>query len=91
MSSPLLNALYRYVPAVDSLRTYSIGYFKRDMFAGLTVAAVAVPQAMAYALIFGMPVEMGLYTAIIMTAVGALLDSSKQLIKGQPTQSRSQC
>ena len=82
MSSPLLNALYRYVPAVDSLRTYSIGYFKRDMFAGLTVAAVAVPQAMAYALIFGMPVEMGLYTAIIMTAVGALLDSSKQLING---------
>ena len=52
------------------------------MFAGLTVAAVAVPQAMAYASIFGMPVEMGLYTAIIMTAVGALLDSSKQLING---------
>ena len=37
---------------------------------------------MAYASIFGMPVEMGLYTAIIMTAVGALLDSSKQLING---------
>jgi len=82
MPSPLASAIYRYVPAIDSLRTYSLGYFKRDMFAGLTVAAVAVPQAMAYAGIFGMPVEMGLYTAIIMTAVGALLDSSKQLING---------
>jgi SulP family sulfate permease len=37
---------------------------------------------MAYALIFHVPVEMGLYTAIIMTTVGALLDSSKQLING---------
>ena len=82
MPSPLASAIYRYVPAIDSLRTYSLGHFKRDMFAGLTVAAVAVPQAMAYASIFGMPVEMGLYTAIIMTAVGALLDSSKQLING---------
>src|SRR5688500_4744581 len=48
----------------------------------MTVAAVAVPQAMAYASIFGMPVQYGLYTAIVMTAVGALLDSSKQLING---------
>ena len=82
MPSPLASAIYRYIPAIDSLRTYSLGHFKRDTFAGLTVAAVAVPQAMAYASIFGMPVEMGLYTAIIMTAVGALLDSSKQLING---------
>ncbi len=37
---------------------------------------------MAYASIFGMPVEYGLYTAIVMTGVGALFDSSKQLING---------
>ena len=82
MPSPFANAIYQFVPAIDSLRTYSLGHFKRDVFAGLTVAAVAVPQAMAYASIFGMPVEMGLYTAIVMTAVGAMLDSSKQLING---------
>ena len=41
-----------------------------------------VPQAMAYASIVGMPLQYGLYTAIVMTAVGALLDSSKQLING---------
>ncbi|MCC6509182.1 MAG: SulP family inorganic anion transporter [Pirellulaceae bacterium] len=70
------------VPAFHSLTTYSGSYFRRDLIAGLTVAAVAVPQAMAYASIFGMPVELGLYTAIVMTAVGALFASSKQLING---------
>lgn len=74
--------VFRYVPAFDSLRSYSLVSLRKDMFAGATVAAVAVPQAMAYALIFGMPVEMGLYTAIVMTTVGALFDSSKQLING---------
>ena len=74
--------LLRKVPALDSLRTYSWEIFRRDLIAGLTVAAVAVPQAMAYASIVGLPVEYGLYTAMVMTAVGALFDSSKQLING---------
>ncbi len=74
--------LYRKVPALDSLRDYSPETFRRDLIAGLTVAAVAVPQAMAYASIVGLPVEYGLYTAIVMTAVGALFDSSKHLING---------
>jgi sulfate permease, SulP family len=43
---------------------------------------VAVPQAMAYAMIAGLPAEYGLYTAIVMTTIGALLDSSRQLING---------
>ena len=81
MNSSLQNLL-RYVPALESLQGYSPVLFRRDLFAGLTVAAVAVPQAMAYASIFGMPVEYGLYTAIVMTGVGALFDSSKQLING---------
>src|SRR5262249_51849707 len=53
-----------------------------DTIAGVTVAAVAVPQAMAYAQIAGIAPQYGLYTAIVMTAVGAVLDSSKQLING---------
>ena len=80
--SPLRDALFRYVPAIDSLRNYSVQDFTADTMAGLTVAAVAVPQAMAYAQIAGIPPQYGLYTAIVMTAVGALLDSSKQLING---------
>jgi SulP family sulfate permease len=81
-SAGSLVAITRFVPALHSLRTYTGQEFRRDLIAGLTVAAVAVPQAMAYASIFGMPVELGLYTAIVMTAVGALFASSKQLING---------
>ncbi len=74
--------LWRYVPALDSLRHYSLRTLRLDAVAGLTVAAVAVPQAMAYATVAGLPPEYGLYTAIVMTAVGALFDSSRQLING---------
>lgn len=74
--------LYRYVPALDSLRSYSWKTFRADLMAGVTVATVAVPQAMAYAFIVGVDPRYGLYTAIVMTAVGALFDSSKQLING---------
>lgn len=77
-----IEKLFQYVPALDALRTYSLTIFKRDAFAGCTVAAVAVPQAMAYASIIGLPIQYGLYTAIVMTAVGALFDSSRHLING---------
>src|SRR3954466_15661341 len=81
-TSSVTNTLFRVVPAFDSLRNYSLHDLSSDTMAGLTVAAVAVPQAMAYAQIAGMPPQYGLYTAIIMTTVGALFDSSKQLING---------
>jgi SulP family sulfate permease len=76
------DQLFRAVPALQSLRTYSRRDLGRDAVAGLTVATVAVPQAMAYATIAGIPPVYGLYTAVVMTAVGALFDSSKQLING---------
>ena len=51
--SPSLARLYRLVPAIDSLRTYRLATCRADLIAGLTVATVAVPQAMAYALVAG--------------------------------------
>ena len=70
------------VPALGALRSYGVGEARADFLAGLTVAAVAVPQAMAYAMVAGLPAEYGLYTAIVMTAVGAVFSSSRQLING---------
>ncbi|MCC6839638.1 MAG: SulP family inorganic anion transporter [Flavobacteriales bacterium] len=72
----------RYVPAIDSLLKYSWAAGRADLLAGLTVAAVAVPQAIAYALVAGVAPEYGLYCAIVMTAIGALFASSRQLING---------
>ena len=80
--SARLRTLFQYVPALDSLRGYSLQHARGDLAGGLSVAAVAVPQAMAYAMVAGLPAEYGLYTAIVMTAVGALFDSSRQLING---------
>ncbi len=86
--SPPPTGLWRFAPAFDSLRRYRPADLRADLLAGLTVAAVAVPQAMAYAMVAGVPPQYGLYTAIVMTAVGAIFDSSKQLING-PTNATS--
>jgi sulfate permease, SulP family len=62
------------------------GYFKNklrfDLVAGLTVAMIVVPQAMAYAPIAGVNPIYGLYTAIIPAIVGALFGSSNFLVTG---------
>src|SRR5437773_5372644 len=79
---PVLSFLLRHVPALDSLRHYSWRAASKDLVAGLTVATVAVPQAMAYAFVAGVPPQYGLYTAIVMTLIGALFNSSRQLING---------
>jgi SulP family sulfate permease len=81
-SAKLRSFLHRRVPALEALRGYGWQDARADVLAGCSVAAVAVPQAMAYAMIAGLPAEYGLYTAIVMTAVGALLDSSRQLVNG---------
>jgi len=81
-TTPWRTLLLRRVPALDSLRSYGWSDFRIDVVAGASVAAVAVPQAMAYAMIAGLPAEYGLYTAIVMTTVGALLSPSRQLING---------
>ena len=50
-----------------------------DIVAGLTAAAVVLPKAMAYATVAGLPVAVGLYTALVPMAVYALLGSSRVL------------
>jgi SulP family sulfate permease len=52
---------------------------KADLLAGLTAAAVVIPKAMAYATIAGLPVQVGLYTAIVPMVVYAFLGSSRPL------------
>jgi SulP family sulfate permease len=64
------------------LPRYGWALLRRDLVAGLTVASVAVPQAVACALLAGVPPEHGLYAAIVITALGALFGSSAHLING---------
>lgn len=64
------------------LPKYTWGTGRRDLVAGLTVAAVALPQAIAYALIAGVDPKYGVYSAIVVTAVASIFGSSSFLING---------
>jgi len=61
---------------------YAQRNLRADIVAGLTVAMIAVPQAMAYAAIAGVNPMYGLFTAILPAIVGSLLASSHHTIMG---------
>ena len=73
---------------VSIIQTYERSNLRSDLIAGLTVAVVLLPQAIAFALIAELPPAVGLYAAIVASIVGALWGSSKQLHTG-PTNSTS--
>jgi SulP family sulfate permease len=64
------------------LKSYQISFLHRDAVAGLTVAVVLIPQAMAYAMLAGMPPVHGLYAAAITPFIAALWGSLSQLATG---------
>src|ERR1700712_4973713 len=53
-----------------------------EVVAGLTLAALAIPEVLGYAKIAGMPVVTGLYTMLIPLVVFAVLGSSRHLVVG---------
>ena len=70
----------RFVPA--SLRGYQRAWLRTDILAGVTLAAVAIPETMGYTSIAQVPIVTGLYTVIFPTLVFALLASSRLLVVG---------
>lgn len=70
------------------VRAYRRTYLRADLMAGLTVGVVSLPQGIAFALLAGLPAEMGIYTSIVAAIVGALWGSSNQLSTG-PTNTHS--
>lgn len=65
-----------------SLRGYRRGWLTGDLVAGVTLAAVAIPETMGYTTIAQTPVVTGLYTIIFPTIAFALLGSSRLLVVG---------
>lgn len=72
----------RYVPLIETLTTYKKDYLRFDIIAALTVAVVALPQSMAYAMIAGVDPAYGLYSAIVLTILGSMFGSSNHLNTG---------
>lgn len=73
------TGIHKYVPILDWLPAYQRAWLRTDLVAGLTAAAVVIPQAMAYATIAGLPVQVGLYVALTPMLVYALLGTSRRL------------
>ncbi len=55
---------------------------RSDLFAGISVGLILIPQSMAYAQLAGMPAYYGLYAAFMPVLIGALWGSSRQLATG---------
>lgn len=77
--------LYNWMPGLKSLANYERGWLRYDIRAGLSVAAVALPTAIAYAELVGVGAIVGLYSCILPMIAYALFGSSRQLIVGPDT------
>lgn len=69
-------------PPFSWLKTYDRGNLKGDLSAGVTVAILLVPQAMAYAMLAGLPPVVGLYAATFPLVAYAFFGTSRQLAVG---------
>jgi sulfate permease, SulP family len=72
----------RFVPITQWLPRYRRAWLKHDGIAGLTVWALIVPEAMAYAAIAGIPVQYGLYAVPVSLLGYVIFGSSRQLFVG---------
>jgi SulP family sulfate permease len=75
----LRRHLNRYVPITAWLPAYPRDFLRSDLISGVTVWAVMVPVAMAYAEMAGLPPQFGLYTAFAALLGYAIFGTSRQL------------
>jgi high affinity sulfate transporter 1 len=78
----LVDRLSRFAPGIATLARYRSADLPHDVFAGLSVAAVALPVGVAYAELAGFSPVVGLYSSILPLVAYALFGTSRQLIIG---------
>src|SRR4051794_24725052 len=76
------TGLPRYVSLFGSIRPYERSWLSQDVIAGVTLAALAIPEVMGYTKIAGTPVITGLYTILFPVLVFAIFGSSRHLVVG---------
>jgi SulP family sulfate permease len=67
---------------IHILRGYQPSYLRDDLIGGATVGLILLPQGLVFAVMAGLPAEMGLYAAIVGTTIAALWGSSNHLHSG---------
>lgn len=78
----LTNGLARYLPILDWTRTYNGTTLTSDVVAALIVTIMLIPQSIAYAMLAGLPPEVGLYASIAPIIAYAVFGTSKVLAVG---------
>ncbi len=76
------RALVRFVPILDWGRRYNRNTLGSDLLAALIVTIMLIPQSLAYALLAGLPAEMGLYASILPLLAYAIFGTSRALSVG---------
>ncbi len=76
---PIIKKLF---PFVGWFEKYSFKHLQADLFAGISVALILIPQSMAYARLAGLPAYYGLYAASLPPIIAALFGSSRHLATG---------
>jgi MFS superfamily sulfate permease-like transporter len=72
----------RWIPGIRAARTYDRAWLRSDLVAGVVLAAILVPQGMAYAELAGLPAVTGLYTTIACLVGYAIFGPSRVLVLG---------
>src|SRR4051812_3523276 len=76
------GGLGRWIPGLDTVRTYRRGWLTKDLVAGLVLTTLLVPQGMAYAELAGLPPITGLYTSVFCLLGYAVFGPSRILVLG---------
>ena len=72
----------RWVPGLRAIRGYERAWLRRDVVAGIVLAAILIPQGMAYAQLAGLPAVTGLYTTVACLVGYAVFGPSRVLVLG---------
>jgi SulP family sulfate permease len=76
------SGLGRYITVLQGIRPFNKAMLSKDVIAGVTLAALAIPEVMGYTKIAGTPVITGLYTILLPAIAFAILGSSRHLVVG---------
>lgn len=77
-----MNRFVRFVPIVAQIQKYDRQKFSRDLVAAVVVTIMLIPQSLAYAMLAGLPPEVGLYASILPLLVYAIFGSCRTLAVG---------
>lgn len=80
--SNIKQLLKQFIPSLEWIPSYTRDKLTGDVIAGLVVAVMLVPQAMAYAMLAGLPPQAGLYASIVPLVIYGFMGTSRPLAVG---------